>query len=130
MMTKDPETTTPPDSFTDHRLRSTERGASEVEQLADRVTQRRANRTLVTFPVRKAFLTDCIRLSEEKGTKNKVHRQDIVAWKADLEGKQEPGKKALARAIDWMGFRDQDTTMLKLYERALERIDEVDREWL
>lgn len=125
----------PPKSSSDvetqsHRLASTRQGESEIEQLADRVEKRRAARIVVTFPVRVRFLHEC-RQAEDSDAQ-RIHRRDLVTLRDAVQAKVESSsaESIFRKIVAAIGFRNVDATLLEVYNRAIERVDEIDGNWL
>jgi hypothetical protein len=109
------------------------RGASEIEQMADRVEKRRAARIRVTFRVRKLFLKACMDIAERKRSGNKIHRNDLVQLRDNMQRKvDENGFYSVSRwLLAYIGFRNTNVTLLNVYNRAIEKVDEIEGDgWL
>lgn len=100
--------------------------------MADRVETRRANRITVTFPVRVKFLKLCRAAAIEAGTGNKLHRDVLVKMRDEVKEKVDSTDiDTLTRKLfTYLGFRDRDATLLQVFDRAIERVDEIQGEWL
>jgi len=104
------------------------KGESEIEQMAERVELRRAHRIVVTFPVRVRFLKMCRAAASEAGTGTKLHRNKVAQLRDEVKEKVDSmAAETLARKFfAHLGFRDRDATLLRVFDHALERIDEIE----
>lgn len=93
---------------------------------------RRNSRIVVTFPVRVHFLKMCRKVAKKKGTRNKIHVDELILLRDEAKEQVESRSvESLSRKLgSLLGFRDRDAKLLEVFERAIERVDEIKGEWL
>lgn len=109
--------------------READKGESSIERMAKESEERRRNRVLVIFPVRKRLLTTCRAISEEKGYQGScIKYSDLVDLKGEVQEEidAESKKKGLtffANAKEKIGFRKEPKNLMRVLDRAIEVVD-------
>lgn len=102
---------------------------STIERMTREAEERKANRVLVIFPVRKLLLTRCRAISEEKG-----YNGSFITYADLLEFREETQEKVNAVADnksitcisnlkEKIGFRKEADNLLRVLDRAIEVVD-------
>jgi len=117
-----------------HWLKSSKAGDSEIEQIAERCETRRANRILVTHDVQVRLLQGCRAIAKSKGyEKSRIYLSDLVAYRESVAKEAEEAKKNPIKIfLRANGFFIESITLLQVLDRALEVVREVqmdDDDW-
>jgi hypothetical protein len=115
----------------DHRLSSIHRGESEVEQMAERIETLRANRVVITFPVRVRFLTECRQIAVAQGyDSTKISRTDLEVLRSRIAEEASRTPEVWTRALGVLGFYNVAPALLVVLDRAMETLLLHDDDWL
>lgn len=123
-----------------HVLLSIREHESAVEQLAERIEARRANRTIVTQNTKFQFIERCKTISNVKygtpSTKNMIRIEDLRTMHAQILSEiknDERVNETWRGSLEFLGFHDQKKDLLMLVTRSIEctlRVnDEGDENW-
>jgi len=101
---------------------STRSGESEVEQIAERIEQRRAKRVPITFKTRVRFLHDCREIARDKGyDAAHISRADLQTYRNKVA---EEVERLRFRSIPvYLGIRVDTFCLLELLDRAIQSMD-------
>lgn len=99
-----------------HRLSSQEQGESDVERLAQKIMNRRAERIPVPFVIRRKFVDKCYAIAIKERYKNhdRIHLEDVIVMRDEVLS------TATSRTpiLKSLGFFDYKETWTKLFDRA------------
>jgi Ion channel len=121
---------TPAASISSHKLESHKENESAVEQLAERIQNRRANRIAVTLGTKREFFKQCRKVANAKKyhSKNLISLEDVKALlakaKKDLGDHEIEG--AVTSSFEYLGFNNHKKDLVQLYERGIEYAHRVD----
>ena len=114
----------------------TTRTDTEVEQIAERIERRRAERIRVTFKSRVRFLKDCRRIAKSKGyDQTRISLEDVRAYRDRVVKDCEDGKGIINSHFfhHVLGIKSDVQCLAKILERAVTLLEgnEVDTDdWL
>eukprot|EP00978_Attheya_sp_CCMP212_P014935 scaffold38308_cov34-Attheya_sp.AAC.1 len=96
--------------------------------MARKYEERRANRILVTFDVRKRLLKTCKSIGKEKGYTftNKIQLRDLEKFRNDVKAEVDQQKNSIwNKTKKRLGFRNSSEALLKVLERAYIFVNEI-----
>jgi hypothetical protein len=109
------------------------KGESNIEKFAEMIETRRATRLPVTFDIRKLFLEKCRHVAQREGLGNKISQANLVQLRDEYKSKVEANETALTGMtrffFKYFGFWDKDSTMLLLFEKGIEDLEEIESQW-
>jgi hypothetical protein len=114
----------------EHWLKSLRVGESQIEQLAQRIEARRAERILVTFAVHVDILRTCRGICERNGYSgsNKICLDDLKSLHAEAEAKVEADARSINPIklfLRRIGFRNKALLKLQVFQKALVVVEEI-----
>lgn len=117
-----------------------QRADTEVEQIAEKIEKRRANRVWVTFQARVRFLKDCRRIARKKGyDQARIHQSDLLEYRSKVAAELDKGSgllciNGIARFLhEKLGIMSDVSCLASTIDRAVELLeaDDVDTgRWL
>lgn len=109
---------------------SLQQGESEVEVMAAKIEQQRADRIPVTKNVRRDFLKTCRHIAEGEDCPNSmIPERCLLAYHEEVKAEVEARKQAAGhfrKFCTYLGFLDDKVTMLNVLDRALIRVNDTD----
>ena len=102
--------------------------------MGSRIETRRDNRIPVTYKVQMDFLDNCLDIAKKEGCKptSKIPLSSLVALRDEVQSQVDARPAAespFRKFLQFMGFRDDVTTMLTVLNRGIEDVTKVDSEW-
>jgi len=117
-----------------YHLTSLMKGESEVEILADRIETQRAERIPVTRRVRLDFLRTCRAIADGEDCPNfMIPESRLIALRDGVQDQVDARKQAdshMRKFFTYLGFLDEQSTMLEILNRAVERVDDTDDDFI
>lgn len=120
-------------SHSDCEIKSVRPGESEVEQMANRVENRRANRVKATYACRRMFLEGCQEIAQSKkdsGGAQRISPGDLQAYREKVAAQCEQLNTPFVQTTSHLGWKQPVLNLLEVIDKAIEVCKINKSEWL